>query len=182
MRILRPSGYDDGAHRHSERGIHQLLSGLAETLATVSWLQRELLRRGQEALVVRLNFVFCTDSVSELYGQRMYVILCTRSHCVPNMPRRAQSGRRTSFGIRVGFIESCIVATVCLSIYLCLRYKVYSYPVKQTKSYSTKRKENNRHFPPEIIFVFCDHTIHHVTCTSLLLDCQRQCSNYFVCR
>jgi hypothetical protein len=29
------SGYDDGAHRHSERGIHQLLSGLAETLATV---------------------------------------------------------------------------------------------------------------------------------------------------
>jgi hypothetical protein len=29
------SGYDDGAHRHSERGIHQLLSGFAETLATV---------------------------------------------------------------------------------------------------------------------------------------------------
>jgi hypothetical protein len=26
---------------------------------------------GQEALVVRLNFVFFTDSVSELYGQRM---------------------------------------------------------------------------------------------------------------
>jgi hypothetical protein len=25
----------NGAHRHSERGIHQLLSGLAETLATV---------------------------------------------------------------------------------------------------------------------------------------------------
>ena len=53
-------------------GIHQLLSGLAETLATVYWLRRELLRRGQEALVVRLNFVFFTDSVSELYGQRMY--------------------------------------------------------------------------------------------------------------
>jgi hypothetical protein len=29
------SGCDDGAHRHSERGIHRLLSGLAETLATV---------------------------------------------------------------------------------------------------------------------------------------------------
>jgi histone-lysine N-methyltransferase SETMAR len=29
------SGCDDGAHRHSERGIHQQLSGLAETLATV---------------------------------------------------------------------------------------------------------------------------------------------------
>jgi hypothetical protein len=26
---------DDEAHRHSERGIHQLLSRLAETLATV---------------------------------------------------------------------------------------------------------------------------------------------------
>jgi hypothetical protein len=64
---------DDGAHRHSERGIHQLLSGLAETLATVYCLRRELLRRGQEALFVRLNFVFFTDSVSELYGQRMYI-------------------------------------------------------------------------------------------------------------
>jgi hypothetical protein len=27
--------------------------------------------KGQEALVVRLNFVLFTDSVSELYGQRM---------------------------------------------------------------------------------------------------------------
>jgi len=69
------SGCDDGAHRHSERGIHQLLSGLAETLATVYWLRRELLRRGEEALVVRLNFVFFTDSVSELYGQRMYIFV-----------------------------------------------------------------------------------------------------------
>jgi hypothetical protein len=42
-------------------------------LATVYWLRRELLRRGQEALVVRLNFVFFTDSVAELYGQRMYL-------------------------------------------------------------------------------------------------------------
>jgi hypothetical protein len=31
--------------------------------------------RGQEALVVRLNFVFFTDPFSELYGQRMYVKL-----------------------------------------------------------------------------------------------------------
>jgi hypothetical protein len=53
-------------------GIHQLLSGLAETLATVYCLWWELLRREQEALVERLNFVFFTDSVSELYGQRMY--------------------------------------------------------------------------------------------------------------
>jgi hypothetical protein len=30
---------------------------------------------GQEAIVVRLNFVFFTGSVSELYGQRMYFIL-----------------------------------------------------------------------------------------------------------
>jgi hypothetical protein len=66
------SGCDDEAHRHSERGIHQLLSGLSETLATVYWLRRELLRSGQEALVVSLNFVFFTDSVSELYRQRMY--------------------------------------------------------------------------------------------------------------
>jgi hypothetical protein len=29
------SGCDDGAHRHSERDIHQLLAGLAETLTTV---------------------------------------------------------------------------------------------------------------------------------------------------
>jgi hypothetical protein len=29
------SGCDDGAHRHSEIGIYQLLAGLAETLATV---------------------------------------------------------------------------------------------------------------------------------------------------
>jgi hypothetical protein len=43
----------------------------------VNWLQRELLRRGQEALVVRLNFVFFTDSVSELYGQRMYIFYDT---------------------------------------------------------------------------------------------------------
>jgi hypothetical protein len=28
-------GCDDGAHRHTERSIHRLLSGLAETLATV---------------------------------------------------------------------------------------------------------------------------------------------------
>jgi hypothetical protein len=72
MGISRPSGCDDGTHRHSERGIHQLLSGLAEMLATVYLLRRELLRRGQEALFVGLNFVFFTDSVSELYGQRMY--------------------------------------------------------------------------------------------------------------
>jgi hypothetical protein len=47
----------------------------------VYWLQTELFRRGQEALVVRLNFVFFTDSVSELYGQRMYInlSLCTLS-------------------------------------------------------------------------------------------------------
>jgi hypothetical protein len=29
------SGCDVGAHRHSERGIHKLLAGLAETLATM---------------------------------------------------------------------------------------------------------------------------------------------------
>jgi hypothetical protein len=29
------SGCDVAAHRYSERGIHQLLSGLAETLATI---------------------------------------------------------------------------------------------------------------------------------------------------
>ena len=57
------SSCDDGARRHSERGIHQLLSGIQKRWQ-VYWLRRELLRRGQEALV--------TDSVSELYGQRMY--------------------------------------------------------------------------------------------------------------
>jgi hypothetical protein len=69
---LEPRGWDRQVF--PKRCIHQLLSGLAETLATVYWLQRELLRRGQEALVVRLNFVFFTDSVSQLYGQRMYVL------------------------------------------------------------------------------------------------------------
>jgi hypothetical protein len=66
------SSCDVGAHRHSERGIHQLLSGLAQTLATVYWLQRELLWGEQEAVFVRLNFVFFTDSVSELkmHGQQ----------------------------------------------------------------------------------------------------------------
>ena len=33
---------------------------------------------------------------------------CTRSPCVPDMPQSAQSGRRTSFGIQVWFIESYI--------------------------------------------------------------------------
>jgi hypothetical protein len=108
--------------------------------------------------------------------------LCTRSPFVSDMSRHAQSGGRTSFGIRMGFTESYIVFTVCLCIYLCLRYKVYSYPIKQTKSYSTKRKENNCRFPPEVItFVFGDHTIHHLTGTALLCNCQRQSSNSFVC-
>jgi len=53
----------------------------------------ELLRRGQEALVVRLNFVFFTDSVSELYGQRMYnhstPVNCTaKSHFMRRMSSR----------------------------------------------------------------------------------------------
>ena len=34
--------------------------------------------------------------------------ICTQSPCIPDMPQRAQSGRRTSFGIRVWFIESYI--------------------------------------------------------------------------
>jgi len=38
----------------------------------------------------------------------------------------------TSYRIRVWFIESHIVFTVYLFIYLCLRCKVYCYPVKQT--------------------------------------------------
>jgi hypothetical protein len=45
------SGCDNGAHSHTERGIHQLLPGLAKTLATVYWLRRELLWWGQEPLV-----------------------------------------------------------------------------------------------------------------------------------
>jgi hypothetical protein len=65
-------------------------------------LRRELPRRGQEALVVRLNSVFLTDSVSELYGQRMYmeglrkattlckVIRCQecfeQTHCLEHYP------------------------------------------------------------------------------------------------
>ena len=60
----------------------------------------------------------------------------------------------TSYGIRLGFIESHIVCTVCLWFNLFVMYKVYCHPVKQTKSSSTKRKEKNLHFPPEIIFCF----------------------------
>jgi len=81
-----------------------------------------------------------------------------------------------------GFVESYIVFTICLCIYLYLRYKVFSYPIKQTKSYFTKRKENNCRFPPEVItFVFGDHTIRHLTGTALLLDTQCQSSSSFVC-
>ena len=57
-------------------------------------------------------------------------------------------------GYRSGFIKSCVVFTVRLCIYLYLRYKVYSFPVKQTKSYSHNIKENNLRFPLEII-TFC---------------------------
>jgi hypothetical protein len=67
------SGCDGGAHSHSERAIHQMLPGLAEKLATVYYsLRWELLWRGQEPLVNKLNFVIFTDSVSLLYGQRVY--------------------------------------------------------------------------------------------------------------
>jgi hypothetical protein len=86
------SGCDDVAHRHSGRDIHQLLSGLAETLATVYWLGRELLRREQETLVVRLNFVFFTDSFSELYGQIWSLIkniFCLYIHSIPKYWRTA---------------------------------------------------------------------------------------------
>jgi len=38
-------------------------------------------------LVVRLNFVFFTDSVSELYGQRMYMVKGRhKNHEAPNCP------------------------------------------------------------------------------------------------
>jgi hypothetical protein len=37
-----------------------------------------------------------------------------------------------------------LIFTISLCIYLHLRYKVYSYPVKQTESYSTKRKEKQK--------------------------------------
>jgi hypothetical protein len=52
----------------------RLLPGFAETLATVYWLRCGLFWRGQEPLVNKLNFVFFTDSVSELYGQTVYNI------------------------------------------------------------------------------------------------------------
>ena len=55
--------------------------------------------------------------------------LCTRSPSVPDMPRRAQSGRRTSFRIRVWFTASYIDFTICSCVYLYLRYRVSSYPV-----------------------------------------------------
>ena len=38
-----------------------------------------------------------------------------------------------SYGIRGWFMESYIVFTICLFIYLYLRCKIYSYPVKPTK-------------------------------------------------
>jgi hypothetical protein len=69
------SGCDNWAHSHSERGIRQLFPGLPETLATVYWLQWGLLWRGQEPLVNKLNFVFFTHSVSELYWQRIYIYI-----------------------------------------------------------------------------------------------------------
>jgi len=96
--------------------------------------------------------------------------LCTRSPFVPDMPRRAQSGRRTSFGIRVGLLESYIDFTISLCIYLYLKYRVYSYPVKQTKIIFYQKNDNNRRYPP---FPLPVSTLY----TALSLDCQRQSSS-----
>ena len=70
---------------------------------------------------------------------------------------------------------------IYLVIYLYLRCKVYSYPVKQIKIILTKQpsltsRNNNNNL------CFGDHTENHLTYTDLLLDCQRQSSNSFVCR
>ena len=57
------------------------------------------------------SIIFLWNIVTHDIISQKDVILCTRSPSVPNMPRCAQSGRRT-FGIWVGFIESYIVVTV----------------------------------------------------------------------
>ena len=98
-------------------------------------------------LYIYIYIYIYIDTYIELLITSRY---CTRYPFVPNKPLHAQSGRRTSFGIWMWFFESHTVSLfVCLFISLFVfEVKVYSYPVKQTKSYSTKRTENNRRFPP----------------------------------
>jgi hypothetical protein len=67
------------------------------------------------------------------------------------------------------FIYLLTYLLIYLFIYLfaCfLRYKVYSYPVKQRKLYSAKRRENNRRFPPKIVN-FCFWRPHYTPPHSL---------------
>jgi len=54
----------------------------------------------------------------------------TQSPFVACMSQRAQSGRRTSLGIRVEFIGST-QSSLCLCIDLCLRCKVWTWSVNQ---------------------------------------------------
>jgi hypothetical protein len=107
---------------------------------------------------------------------------CLHNHpFVPLLPWRALCCR-WNFLQGVGGVHRIGQSPHYFPIYLYLRYKVYSYPVKETKSYSTKRKgKSNRNFPPEIItFVFQwpRYTPPHSYCS---LDCQHQSSNSFVC-
>lgn len=58
---------------------------------------------------------------------------CTHSLLfLPDVLWHAQSARRISVRIWLVFIESYIVFSICLIIFLYLRCEVYSYPVKQT--------------------------------------------------
>jgi hypothetical protein len=53
----------------------------------------------------------------------------------------------TSYGIQVWFNKSHIVFTICLYIYLYLRCKIYSYPVKQIKIIFSQQKRKQPSLP-----------------------------------
>ena len=84
----------------------------------------------------------------------------------------------TPYGIRVGFIESDIIFTIFLFIYLYLRCKVCFCPVNQIKIILLIEK--NSHFTPELATCALeDLTVHNLVYTACLLECLRQYENSF---
>ena len=77
-------------------------------------------------------------NITSHWNYLFYVILYTIT-LLYVCPGVLLAAGKTSYGIQGWFIESHAVFTICLCIYLYLRYKVYSYPVKHTKIISNKR-------------------------------------------
>ena len=94
-------------------------------------------------------------------------VCCTQSLFITWLPRRAQSGRTTSFGRRVWFIESHIVLVIFfllidLFIHLFLILKACCYPVKLLNHFPVKYHSHFTCNPSLTPFSYY---------TALLLDC-----------